>query len=189
MVKAGLELWHAGLTSPDDSASTRGATHPQSSGEDSSLSAVRAGSSSEAGEQEWADLLGEVSRARNVLERTLRDFIAAAIRGECAKPSNTRRPVELVISSVRAERRIELQGRNLAAVLKALYWQELVAVLKKNWTVFEPYFNDRKQVELWADVINDRPDAHAKEIDGAELALQRRAITWFEDRIEASDLL
>lgn len=189
MVRAGLELWQSGLTLLDDSSATQAAAHPQSSGEDSSLSAVRAGSTSEAGEQEWADLLGEVSRARNVLERTLRDFIAAAIRGECAKATSTRRPVDHVISSVRAERRIELQGRSLAAVLKALYWQELVAVVKKNWAVFEQYFHDRKQLELWAEIINDRPDAHAKEIDGAELALQRRAIAWFEDRIEASELL
>ena len=70
-----------------------------------------------------------------------------------------------------------------------MFWLELVNLVKKNWPMYEKYFVDRKQLDLFSDIINDRPDAHAKDFDGADLALQRRAIGWFQDRIHASGLI
>jgi hypothetical protein len=70
-----------------------------------------------------------------------------------------------------------------------MYWLDLIAVMKKNWTWFEPVFGSKPQLELQSDIVNDRPDAHAIDMDGAELALQRRAIGWFDERIQRSGLL
>ena len=193
MVEAGLELWakEQALTPrqlPFESGGHSGS--PQDAAQPASPSdAVNAGSVSAAGEEEWADLLSEVSRLRNILERDLRDFVLTVIRLECAQRNDGRRPADILSSAVKLERRELLQGKTATNALKAMYWPELVAVIKKQWPWFERYFSDRRQVDLWADVINDRPDAHAKELDGAELALQRRAIQWFQERLQSASLL
>lgn len=190
MMQAGLALWEAEESTADGVAVERKETLPDGvDATQSALNAISAGSMSAPAEEEWAELLGEVSTSRNKLERTLREFVATVLRIEAARRTDGRRPVDLCISSLRAERRIELQGKSLNGVMSALYWIELIAVIKKNWSLFERFFHDRKDLELWADIVNDRPDAHAKSFDGAELALQRRAIRWFDDRVEASDVL
>ncbi len=33
------------------------------------------------------------------------------------------------------------------------------------------------------DLMNDRPDAHAKAIDAADVALYRRELVWLEERL------
>ena len=150
---------------------------------------VAAGSASSAGEDEWAELLSEVSKGRNVLERQLRDFVLAVLRAECAKRSDGRTPAEMLLAALPVERRSALSGSSAQAAIKTFYWVDLIAVIKKHWTCFDRYFGDRKQLDLYGDIVNDRPDAHAKDIDGADLALQRRAIGWFQRRLEESQLL
>jgi hypothetical protein len=73
--------------------------------------------------------------------------------------------------------------------MRSLYWLDLLQVIRKNWRWFERFFGDRSKFDMWGDVVNDRPDAHAKELDGAELALQRRAIDWFARVMDRSELL
>lgn len=156
---------------------------------DSQRIAVEAGSPSAAGEEEWADLLSEVSHRRNILERRLREFIVAVLRLECSSKQDGRKPVDIILAAVPAERRTVLGSKNSGSLMKALFWSELLNVMKKNWPIFQRHFQDRKQLDLYSDIISDRPDAHAKDFDGADLALQRRAISWFEDRIEGSGML
>ncbi len=62
-------------------------------------------------------------------------------------------------------------------------WLELIGIISKNWSVFEKIFGDKKAFEGNAELINDRPDAHAKEWDTADFALYRRSLTWFEERV------
>jgi hypothetical protein len=56
-------------------------------------------------------------------------------------------------------------------MLQDLYWLELTALVRREWGVFASIFINKKQFEQHADIVNDRPDAHAKDIDLAEIAL------------------
>jgi hypothetical protein len=35
------------------------------------------------------------------------------------------------------------------------------------------------------ELLNDRPDAHAKEVDAADIALYRRELVWIEEKINS----
>jgi hypothetical protein len=62
-------------------------------------------------------------------------------------------------------------------------WPELTGLVTVNWQIFEAVFGDRKLFEEHAGIINDRPDAHAKEWDAADFALYRRSLQWLEERL------
>ncbi|MEQ1699440.1 MAG: ATP-binding protein [Ilumatobacteraceae bacterium] len=177
MVEAGLQIWQA-----EQSRELQPPVVERVTGH----SAVAAGSSSAAGEEQWAELLSEVSKYRNVLERKVRDFLLAVLRADALGRQDGKKPADLVLQALPAERRATLQGKSLTAIVTSLYWTDLAAIIKKNWSMFDRFFGDRTKLELQFDIVNDRPDAHAKEIDGAELALQRRAMNWIEASIDRS---
>jgi hypothetical protein len=180
IVKAGLEHWLKTATETP-------LPFPRETLSGSDL--VVPGSISEAGEAEWSELLSEVSGLRNALERDLRDFIQLVVRMRCADRNDGRTPADVVLTGLSSDRRAAFAGKSIQATLKGTYWPELIGIIKKNWPMFLDYFGDRKQLELQADIVNDRPDSHAKDFDGADLALQRRAIAWINERIAASGLL
>ena len=51
--------------------------------------------------------------------------------------------------------------------------------------MFEAIFGDKKRFEQAVGLLNDRPDTHAKEIDLADIALQRRELVWLEERVSS----
>ena len=151
--------------------------------------AIEPGSASSVGEEQWAEMLSEVSLRRNMVERQLRDLILVVTRTECAGQDSQRKPAEVIRAALPAERRVDAEGKSAAQLLKSLYWVDLLQIVRKNWRWYERLFADRAKFDLWGEIVNDRPDAHAKELDGAELALQRRAIDWFSSAIERSEVL
>ena len=179
MVRTGVEHWHR------DQLSTP-APLPFVGVSVDARSSVSAGSISETAEAEWSDLLGEVSRLRNKLERELRELVATTMRVKLAESKDGRRPSDVLVSALPAERREQFSKSNTREILKSMYWSDIVNVIRKNWRWFEAMFVDRKQMDLHAEIINERPDAHAKEIDAADLALQRRSILWFSERVSGS---
>lgn len=178
MVEAGLRIWQA--------EQAREQYHPVGAERPVGPAAVAAGSTSAAGEEQWAELLSEVSQYRNVLERKVRDFVLAVFRADSLVRQDGKKPPELILAAVPAERRPALAGKPLANLVRCLYWSDLAAIIRKHWSMFDRYFGDRTKLELQFDIVNDRPDAHAKEIDGADLALQRRAMNWIEASIDRS---
>lgn len=54
---------------------------------------------------------------------------------------------------------------------------------RENWVLFERIFGDKTAFNTNADVINDRPDAHAKHLEPSDIAMHRRALQWLDDRI------
>ncbi|RKN29946.1 hypothetical protein [Micromonospora musae] len=64
-----------------------------------------------------------------------------------------------------------------------LYWIELGSVIGREWAHFQAFFNDKKRMQVAFELLNERPDAHAKDVDLADVALQRRELTWLEERI------
>lgn len=156
--------------------------------DDTRIEGVEAGSSSSVGEEAWAEMLGEVATLRNSMERRFRELILVVIRAGLAD-DKSRSPTDVLLAALPLERRQQLSGNGATRILKQAFWLELLAIVRKNWKWFERIFGDRTKLDLWGDIVNERPDAHAKDFDGAGLALQKRALEWFEDAIDRSDLL
>ena len=69
------------------------------------------------------------------------------------------------------------------ALLNKLFWKDLGTIISKYWASFEKVLGDKKRLENAMDILNDRPDAHAKPIDAADVALYRRELVWIEERL------
>jgi hypothetical protein len=127
---------------------------------------------------EWAEELTFIGRRRNVLERTLRQLLPFILRYKVGRKDWP----DVIRSSLPRERRDQLSGATGSGLMEKLFWLELQSIVVKNWTYFESVFGDRARFESAMNIINDRPDAHAKDIDGADIALYRRELTWLEER-------
>lgn len=137
--------------------------------------------------QMWSRMLMEVGRDRNLLEKSLRRLVAGKFRALAER--GTEPASEIALKTLPPERRARLAGlRNVDDLLDKLFWLELAQIVRKHWREFEKVFNDRDKFNLYADIVNDRPDAHAKEgFDAADLALHRRGVQWLTSRIAAAD--
>ncbi|MFK4046435.1 hypothetical protein ACI2KH_15895, partial [Roseomonas mucosa] len=132
---------------------------------------------------EWAEELATISRRRNIIERRLREMVSNFIRfssmssgGEGAK--------ERILKCINKQRRSELESFNIDKIMGKLYWLEVMAVVKKEWAIFRKIFGDQAQLNEFASIVNDRPDAHAKDLDQFEIAMHRRAVSWFEEKLD-----
>lgn len=89
----------------------------------------------------------------------------------------------MLFAAVPERRRAELEPFNLDAIAEKLFWLELVAIINKNWLLFERIFGDKTVFNDNASIVNDRPDAHAKSLEPSDIAMHRRALQWLDDRI------
>ncbi|MGB7602232.1 MAG: ATP-binding protein [Candidatus Sulfotelmatobacter sp.] len=165
MIKAGIEL-RVGQ------ATTETTTHAEDPGGMSAQTFDR-----------WADDLAVINKARNVLERQLRQIVINFLRADVIA-DKTKGSMRSRLAKVLPPGR---QFDNLSAdeLIEKFLWLELVALVKREWRLFEGLFGDRNQFELQSSVINDRPDAHAKDLDAADFALYRRSLKWMNDRINS----
>jgi hypothetical protein len=131
----------------------------------------------------WADDLAVINKTRNVLEKKLRqiaiNFLRADVINDKSKGSVRSRLAQVLPSGKKFE--------HLSAdeAIEKFCWLELVALIKREWRLFQGLFNDRNLFELHSSVINDRPDAHAKDLDAADFAMYRRSLKWFDDKISS----
>lgn len=130
--------------------------------------------------EEWAEELAVLNRRRNLVERKLREFIHFALKLSAARGENW---VDKVLKALPERQRIELSALSGDALLNKLFWKDLCAIIIKHWQPFESAMGDRKRFETAMELVNDRPDAHAKPVDAADIALYRRELTWLEDRL------
>jgi hypothetical protein len=131
-------------------------------------------------ESEWAEELAAISRRRNILERKAREFVRVVLR--MGLPAG-RSWVDAVIASLPSARKEQCNGLSPDALMGKLYWIELSSVIAREWIIFESLFNDKRRLQDAFKLLNERPDAHAKDVDLADVALQRRELTWLEERI------
>lgn len=140
---------------------------------------VTASRSLDLDEGEWAEELASINRRRNILERKTREFIRVALRmGIRDRPW-----ADVVRASLSTRRREECAALVPDALMGKLYWIELCGILTREWAVFESFFNDKRRLQSAFNLLNERPDAHAKDVDLADIALQRRELDWLEERI------
>ena len=131
-------------------------------------------------EGEWAEELASISRRRNILERKAREFVRVVLKMTLPSGKDW---VTVVNDALPDRRREECAGLAPDALMSKLYWMELSAIIGREWSHFERFFHDKKRLQNAFTVLNERPDAHAKDVDLADVALQRRELTWLEERI------
>jgi hypothetical protein len=131
-------------------------------------------------DQEWAEELAAINRRRNILERKTRDFVRIVLR---MREDKSKSWDVLVLEALQAPRREQCRSLASDALMSKLYWIELSVVIRRYWTDFEAFFHDKRRTENAFEILNERPDTHAKDVDLADVALQRRELAWLEERI------
>lgn len=134
---------------------------------------------------EWADELAIIGKRRNVIERRLRSIVLNFLRQDSLSDKNKPLAKQRILQRVDEKRRKNLENISPEELMDKLLWTELSHIIEKEWSLFERIFNDKTQFSQNSSIINDRFDAHAKQADLADLALYRRALSWFEERINA----
>jgi hypothetical protein len=131
-------------------------------------------------EGEWAEELASINRRRNILERKAREFVRVVLKMTLPAGKDW---VGVVNNALSSRRREECAGLAPDALMSKLYWIELSAIIGREWVHFERFFQDKKRLQNAFTLLNERPDAHAKDVDLADVALQRKELTWLEERI------
>jgi hypothetical protein len=127
---------------------------------------------------EWAEELASIAKRRNLLESDLRSFVRNVLKLRQSMPWT-----DAVRAGLSEKRRQALAGISGTGFMEQLYWLELRDVILKYWTHFESVLGDRDKLNESMTLVNERPDAHAKEVDVADVALHRRALEWLEGRV------
>ncbi len=184
LVRYGLVRQQGGKVSIDSTMVLRGlelllsqTAHP-GVGEAGEMTASRVSLDLE--ESEWAEELASISRRRNMLERKAREFVRVVLKMSL---TGKREWVQTVVESLPSRRREECLGLAPDALMAKLYWIELSSIISREWPHFERFFQDKVRLQNAFTLLNERPDAHAKDVDLADVALQRRELTWLEQRI------
>ncbi|CAN7724423.1 hypothetical protein [Pseudomonas umsongensis] len=133
---------------------------------------------------EWADELALINASRNILERKLRGLALNFIKFSCLQDKSKGSPSDRIQKCIEKGRVDKLKHLPPDDLIEKLLWSELVRLVEKEWTLFSPIFNDLRLLKEHALVVNDRPDTHAKEVDGADIAHYRRSLRWLEDAVQ-----
>ncbi|OZD82147.1 hypothetical protein CH273_10045 [Rhodococcus sp. 05-339-2] len=131
-------------------------------------------------ENEWAEELAAINKRRNLLERQIREFIRIALK---MRPDSTKQWHEHVIAALPQPRRDQCGALAPETLMSKLYWIELSSIIRREWQTFGPFLGDKRRTETAFELLNERPDAHAKIVDLADIALQRKELTWLEERV------
>ncbi len=130
--------------------------------------------------EEWAEELSVISRRRNIVERKLREFVRFSLKMTLQSGENW---TEKVLKALHENQRVEFSSLSGEALLNKLYWKDVGNVILKYWPSFEKVLGDKARFRSSMELLNDRPDTHAKLIDAADVALYRRELTWLEERL------
>jgi hypothetical protein len=131
----------------------------------------------------WADELAMIGKRRNILEKALRDTILNFYKFDSLKHKEKGTTQKRILDGIPSERRDKLSALGPHDIMPKLYWLDLCQIVKRDWDLFGPLFNDKNAFESSCVIVNERPDAHAKELDYADIALHKRALKWFEEKI------
>ena len=88
-----------------------------------------------------------------------------------------------VLKGVKEPQRGTLSHLTADEIVDRFTWTELVALISREWPLFDRIFSDKAQFTLHSSIINDRFDAHAKDADRADVANYRRSLNWLDARI------
>jgi hypothetical protein len=117
--------------------------------------------------------VAEISARRNRIEKSLRVALRTGLRAAYGR----KKAGECILSAIPEKRREALATSDLEVLLarnsSPLFFLELVAIIKREWAVFQNVFEmEKNKLEVMLEEINasGRPDAHAKYIGNDEFA-------------------
>ncbi len=127
-------------------------------------------------EGDWADELAIINRKRNILEKRLRETALGFLRYDSLHGNRNKGVKDRLLQVIPKERHARLAEVASEEIIASFLWTDLTKLILKEWRLFDPVFSDKRDFEQNCDIINDRPDAHAKQIDLADFAMHRRAL-------------
>lgn len=133
---------------------------------------------------EWADELALINASRNKLEKKLRGLALNFIKFSCLQDKSKGTTSDRMQKCIEKHRVEKLKHLPPDDLIEKLLWSELIRLIEKEWALFSPIFNDLRLLKEHAELVNDRPDAHAKDADGADIAHYRRSLRWLEDAVQ-----
>ncbi|MFC4306054.1 hypothetical protein [Cohnella boryungensis] len=136
--------------------------------------------------EEWSDELALIGKRRNILEKKLRGIVLNFLRYDSLMDKQKPPVNERILKRIEEKKRKVFASIPPDEFMEKLLWTELVTIIDKEWSVFERLFSDKSQFSLNSSIINERFDAHAKDADSADLALYRRSLSWYEDKIRGA---
>lgn len=136
---------------------------------------------------EWAEELATIGKRRNVLEKNLRAIVVNFIRLDSLR-NKGKQPVrekvkQRVLRRIPSEQRTRFDHLSADDTLSQFTWKQLTELIEEEWRLFDAVFNDKRAFSDYCDIVNDRPDTHAKDTDQADVALYRRALGWLEEKL------
>lgn len=132
---------------------------------------------------DWAEELAGIGVRRNLLELKLRRVVLGLIRADVlAKKGDASQVGDRVRAAIPTKRRPGLPI-DPDQLMDKLFWLELLALVEKEWPAMGAIFGDVSELRSHGQVVNERPDAHGKAFDAADLALWKRSLDWFEARM------
>jgi len=124
----------------------------------------------------------QIARRRGELEDTLRQLIYSQMKLKFGKRAKEQMLSKLAGSTSDKTQEKRLQALELSAAMKELYFSQLKHLMLKDWSSYQPIFNDRVKFEQFFDIINSfRIDAHAKSLDEEDEAILNIAFKFFEN--------
>ena len=132
---------------------------------------------------DWAEELSLLGRRRNILEKRLRSIVLNFLRMDALKTGELNSLRDKILKALPAGRASKLNRNDIEHIMEKLFWKELIVITIKRWDLFGGIFDDKRLFEANCEIINDRPDAHAKPMDQADFALYRRALSHIEERL------
>lgn len=145
--------------------------------------AIKGGNETSIRLNDWAEELSGISYRRNLMEKSLRSIVINFVRVSSLTEKNSPSAKSVILAALPDKRRVELDPFNVDVISEKLFWLELVSIISRNWNLFERVFGDKSAFSDNSKIINDRPDAHAKDLEASDVALHRRALSWFEERL------
>ncbi len=131
--------------------------------------------------EDWADDLAIVGKKRNMLESRLKSIALQFLSFDHLQNKGHGEVYRRLLKALEPAKREKLERESPKVIIDNFTWLELVGLINREWRLFEPIFADKRKFQEDCDLINVRPDAHAKAMDKYQFALYQRSL----DRLSA----
>lgn len=128
------------------------------------------------GYHDWYERNMFLNLKRSQLEERLRELVLGFLSFDSSHNAGRKPVQERLLQIIPSERRKDLARKPSHEIIRSFLWSDLYKLILKEWRLFDPIFSDKRRFEQDCEIINDRPDAHAKKIDAPEFAMHRRSL-------------
>lgn len=134
-------------------------------------------------DEQWAEDLAVLTRKMSLLEAKMRSIALNFLRMDSLLNRGDSAD-ERIFKCISDTRRGALKRLSGEALIGKLFWLELKNIYIKEWKLFEVIFSDKKRFQDATEILNDRPYAHAKQVDLIYLAMYNREVDWMREKID-----